>query len=231
MTQNSSHRKISRAATLALSSRPFKLWQDPATNSDGEVRIEIVPMIDVIFCILVFFILAAVTFSRQQAINIDLPKAESGLAQKPEMLIVSLDEMGQVYVEQQLVTKNQLAQALQNYRQFNPNGRMVLYAPRNATYNEVIQVLDTLKQIGGDRVALATLPGESGLPGDSTNPAFPNNQLPSSNNSLGGSYNNMPQNPPSNINPGLNNPQYNPYAPPVPPAPPNSNPAPGNSQR
>jgi biopolymer transport protein ExbD len=230
MTHNHSHRKISRAATLALSTRPFKLRQDPATNSDGEVRIEIVPMIDVIFCILVFFILAAVTFSRQQAINIDLPKAQSGLAQKPEMLIVSLDEMGQVYVEQQLVTKNQLAQALQNYRQFNPNGRMVLYAPRNATYNEVIQVLDTLKQIGGDRVALATLPGESGLPQDATNPAFPNNQLPSGNNFPGGSFNTLPQNPPSNVNPGLGNSQFNPYAPAL-PAPPTSNTTPGNSQR
>ncbi|MCU0536378.1 MAG: biopolymer transporter ExbD, partial [Hydrococcus sp. Prado102] len=81
MNQNSSRRKVSRAATLALSTRPFKLWQDPTANGNGEVRIEIVPMIDVIFCILVFFILAAVSFSRQQAINIDLPKAESGLAQ------------------------------------------------------------------------------------------------------------------------------------------------------
>ncbi|MCU0532570.1 MAG: biopolymer transporter ExbD, partial [Hydrococcus sp. Prado102] len=135
-----------------------------------------------------------------------------------------------VYVEQQLVTKNQLAQALQNYRQFNPNGRMVLYAPRNATYNEVIQVLDKLKQIGGDRVALATLPGESGLPQDNTNPAFPNNQLPSGNNFPGGSFNTLPQNPPSNVNPGLGS-QSNPYAPALPAPPATSNIAPGNSQR
>jgi biopolymer transport protein ExbD len=230
MTHNHSQRKASRAATLALSTRPFKLWQDPTANGNGEVRIEIVPMIDVIFCILVFFILATVSIARQQAIAIDLPKAQSGLAQKPEMLIVSLDEMGQVYVEQQLVTKNQLSQALQNYRQFNPNGRMVLYAPRNATYNDVIQVLDTLKQIGGDRVALATLPGESGFPQEAINPAFPNNQFPSGNNFPGGSYNTLPQNPPSNVNPGLGD-RYNPSDPALPAPPSNYNPVPENSQR
>ncbi|WP_267382838.1 ExbD/TolR family protein [Cyanobacterium sp. uoEpiScrs1] len=159
-------------------SRPLKLWQD--TSLHQEVRIEILPMIDVIFCILTFFILGAVGLSRQQAISLDLPKASTGTPQMREMLVVSLDDFGQTYLEKQLVTRNQLFDAIKNYHQFNPNGLMVLHASGNASYNEVIQVLDMLKQVGGDRVALATLPGES----DSSNNApnltpFPSiNQLP-----------------------------------------------------
>jgi biopolymer transport protein ExbD len=219
MTKTSSGKKTTRTAALALPARPFKLWQD--RSLDQEVRIEIVPMIDVIFCILTFFILAAVGLSRQQAINLNLPKASTGNPQMREMLVVSLDDLGQVYVEQQLVTRNQLFQALKNYHQFNPGGLMVLHASRSASYNEVIQVLDTLRSVGGDRVALATLPGES----ESTNDwsSFPNNNaFPSGTNLPGGYFNSLPQNLPPTSNPGLGNSQVNPYnqaLPGVPPAP------------
>jgi biopolymer transport protein ExbD len=147
-------------AKTSFSPRPIKLWQDEHSHQ-SDVRIEIIPLIDVIFCILTFFILGAVGLSRQQAISLDLPKASTGTPQMREMLIVSLDDFGQVYVEQQLVTRNQLYEAIKNYHQFNPNGLMVLNASRTSSYNEVIQVLDMLRQVGGDRVALATLPGEA----------------------------------------------------------------------
>lgn len=155
-----SSRQSKNPSKTSSAPRPLKLWQDEQSHQ-GEVRIEIIPLIDVIFCILTFFILGAVGLSRQQAIGLDLPKASTGTPQMREMLVVSLDDFGQVYVEQQLVTRNQLYEAIKNYHQFNPNGLMVLNASRTASYNEVIQVLDTLRQVGGDRVALATLPGES----------------------------------------------------------------------
>jgi biopolymer transport protein ExbD len=142
-----------------LPMRRLRLWQDESVHQ--EVRIEILPLIDVIFCILTFFILAAVGLSRQQAINLDLPSAKTGKAQMRDMLVVSLDDLGQVYVEQQLVTKTQLSQSIKNYHQSNPEGLMVLHAAKNSTYREVVEILDLLREVGGDRVALATLPGDS----------------------------------------------------------------------
>ncbi|MGF1500031.1 MAG: ExbD/TolR family protein [Elainellaceae cyanobacterium] len=131
------------------------------TNWDAateDVRIEILPLIDVIFCILTFFILAAVGLTRQSAINVDLPSAETGTAQMREMLIVSVDPIGQLYLEQQPVSSNQLTQALVNYNQTSPDGLIVLYASRSARYDDVVDVLDLLRSVGGNRVALATLP-------------------------------------------------------------------------
>ncbi|MBW4546413.1 MAG: biopolymer transporter ExbD [Symplocastrum torsivum CPER-KK1] len=143
----------------ALAPRPLRLRMDAPVE---EVRVEIIPLIDVVFCILIFFILAAVSFSRQQAISVDLPKASTGTPQGREILVVSLNDLGQVYVEQQpVVTKDDFYQKLRAYRKENPNGLMALYASTNATYNDVVQVLDLLREVGGDRVALATLPGES----------------------------------------------------------------------
>ncbi|MFP4298430.1 MAG: biopolymer transporter ExbD [Spirulinaceae cyanobacterium] len=157
-----------KAKNPSLTSRPMRLWFDGVTNQ--EVRIEIIPLIDVIFCILTFFILAAVGFSRQQAISLDLPRASSGAPQMQEMLIISLDYAGQVYVEQQPVRDAQLYEAVESYFLDRPEGLMVLYASKDVTYDRVIQVLDILRQVGGDRVALATLPESPNQP----SPELPN---------------------------------------------------------
>ncbi|MEB3311965.1 MAG: biopolymer transporter ExbD [Snowella sp.] len=187
----------SRKPKLYHPTRPLKLWSDQSPHAE-EVRIELVPMIDVIFCILTFFILGAVGLSRQQAIGLDLPKASTGAPQMREMLVVTLDDLGQLYVEKQPVTRNQLLDSLKNYHQYNPRGLMVLHASRNATYNDVVQILDLLRQVGGDRVALATLPGEAQSP-SSPNPSnFSNPNLGTANpfgtsNNLG-TTNNLPGN-------------------------------------
>lgn len=127
-----------------------------------EVQIQIIPLIDVIFCILTFFLLAALQFTRQQAINVDLPKASTSTTpQSQQRLIVTIDPVGQIYVEQQAINLDQLPGTLQAYFQANPNALMVLNASRTSSYDDVVQVLDTMRQVGGDRVALATLPPTS----------------------------------------------------------------------
>ncbi|MGV2828083.1 ExbD/TolR family protein [Myxosarcina sp. GI1(2024)] len=193
----STNKKITKNKSKYRSSpiRPFRLWQDDSRES--ETRIEILPLIDVIFCILTFFILAAVNFSRQQAISLNLPQAKTGTPQMQDILVVSIDDIGQLYVEQDLVSRSDLTWEIKKYNQTNPDGLMVLYAAKNSTYREVVEVLDILREVGGDRVALATLPEGSQAP-------EPNDF-----------------NPPATI-PGL--PQgldpYNPYSIPQPPTPP-----------
>jgi biopolymer transport protein ExbD len=151
---------------------PMKINLDTPAE---ETRIELVPLIDVIFCILTFFLLAALQLTRQQAINVDLPKAKTGQTQMREMLIVSLDDVGQTYIDQLPVNESQLDRVIKDYRTKNPAGLMVLYAPQNARYAKVVQVLDKLREVGGDRVALATLPSSaSPAPNPSLqNPSFP----------------------------------------------------------
>ncbi|MEM8641628.1 MAG: biopolymer transporter ExbD [Cyanobacteria bacterium P01_G01_bin.54] len=174
-----------------LPSAPLKLWQDGFKQE--EVRIEIIPLIDVIFCILTFFILAAVGVSRQQAISLNLPKASSGSAQMQDMLIVSLDNFGQVYLEQNPVgSLEQLAAAVKNYFITRPDGVMVLYASKEARYDEVIQVLDILREAGGDRVALATLP--KGLTDTAPLPINPNDPLNPLNSPLPNTVPGLPDN-------------------------------------
>ncbi|MGJ5673138.1 MAG: biopolymer transporter ExbD [Nostochopsis sp.] len=201
-----------------------------------DAQIQIIPLIDVIFCILTFFILASLQFTRQQAINVDLPKASSAAAaninasQSQNILPVTIDAVGQTYVEKQPIKREQLAGILKNYLQKNPNGTLVLNASRSATYNDVIELLDVLRQVGGDRVSLGIIPGSSDKPASSSPlnpPSFPANP---------GAAPVTPSNPQGELN--LNSPTI-PNSVPFPAAPGQSNtgtspqqptaPAPGNT--
>ncbi len=182
---------------------PLRIRLDTATGDD--VQVNIIPLIDVIFCILTFFILAAVGLSRQQAININLPKAETGVPQARQLLIVSLDSQGNVFVEQQPVrSKEEFMQKLVQYLQQNPNGLMSLYASPNASYDQVVQLLDILRSVGGDRVALATLPGGAPpAPSPTVNPNVNPNINPTNSQFTPTPGSSVPQ----NINPGGTPPQ------------------------
>ncbi|MEH1889069.1 MAG: biopolymer transporter ExbD [Nostoc sp.] len=148
-----------------------------------EVQIQIIPLIDVVFCILTFFLLAALQFTRQQAINVDLPKASassvSGITSQSGSLIVTIDAVGNTYIEKQLVKREDLGARLKQYLQANPSAVVVLNASRTATYNDVIETLDLLRQVGGDRVSLGIIPGPSQPPTNLINqpniPSFPIN--------------------------------------------------------
>ncbi|BAT53109.1 Biopolymer transport protein ExbD/TolR [Nostoc sp. NIES-3756] len=200
-----------------------------------EVQIQIIPLIDVVFCILTFFLLAALQFTRQQAINVDLPKASNSTAASINSaggnLIVTIDAVGNTYVEKQQVTRDSLVLALKQYVQANPNGVLVLNASRTATYNDVIETLDLLRQVGGDRVSLGIIPTSAQL--QPSIPNFPINPgiAPIPNTEAVPGINP----PPSDLNPNLptdpNQPptgQGNPLNPGVPPVVPQVPVAPGS---
>ena len=112
---------------------------------------------------------------RQQAISVDIPNASTGVPAARELLMVSLNDAGQVFLEQQpMLIPGQLVEAVKIYRQARPNSSIVLYASKQVNYSKVVEVLDTLRGVAGDRVALATLPTNAVAPNPPilTNPGY-----------------------------------------------------------
>ncbi|HTL87765.1 MAG TPA: biopolymer transporter ExbD [Leptolyngbya sp.] len=131
-------------------------------SSGEEAQIQIIPLIDVIFCILTFFILAALQLTRQQGIGLELPQSQTSSVLMSETLVISVDSNGQTYLanqgQRQLIDRAQLFQVVDAYHRQQPEGLLVLEASQTAFYNDVIQVLDVLRQVAPDRVALSTAP-------------------------------------------------------------------------
>ena len=178
-------------------------------DTTQEPSIELVPLIDVIFCILTFFLLAGLQVARQQAISVDIPKASSGAPAARELLMVTLNDKGQLFLEQQpMLVPGQLIEAVRQYRQARPNSSIVLYASKQVSYNQVVEVLDALRGVAGDRVALATLPTNITAP---TPPVINNlTGYPNPSNPYQGVN---PANPEA-VNPGAVNPNPGSFAPP-----------------
>lgn len=126
-------------------------------RSSSMPEVNLIPMMDVIMTILTFFIIVSMTLTNFQSIDISLPRTQSGVNQQepPEPLIIGLNQRGQILLEGNSTSGDRLSQQIVTYLQQNPEGVVVLTADQQVPYKQVIQVLGTLKQLGGERVSLA----------------------------------------------------------------------------
>jgi biopolymer transport protein ExbD len=121
-------------------------------------EINLVPMMDVLMTILVFFIIISMTaqFS-EQAVDVKLPAAAAGgdTVNQPDPLVVQLDSQSQIFIGEELLDKARMAQQIQQYLATNPEGIVVLKADYTLTYQQIIEVLGPMRDVGGSQVSLA----------------------------------------------------------------------------
>jgi biopolymer transport protein ExbD len=120
-------------------------------------------MLDVLMTVLTFFIIISMTLTGQQIPSLTLPLG--GEASEPDPsdveskpLIIGLNQDGQLLLEMQPVSQSEMAIEIQSYLLKNPEGMVILKADQALPYQDVLDVLRTLRDIGGDRVGLATQP-------------------------------------------------------------------------
>jgi biopolymer transport protein ExbD len=120
-------------------------------------EVNLVPMMDVVMTILTFFIVVSMTLTNQKSVNITLPsaKASTELQETSEPMVIGLDRQGQILLDNQPIDPTMLAQQMQTYLVQNPKGAIVLKADSKLPYEQVVKLLATMRDIGGDRVSLA----------------------------------------------------------------------------
>jgi biopolymer transport protein ExbD len=121
-------------------------------------EVNLVPMMDVVMTVLTFFIVVSMTLtSGFRSVNVALPSSEKGVSkqQPTEPLLVSLNQQGQLFLGETGSTPDQMAQKVVEYLNKNPEGVVILKADKQLPYEKVVQVLGSLREVGGDRVSLA----------------------------------------------------------------------------
>ncbi|NMF85954.1 biopolymer transporter ExbD [Nodosilinea sp. P-1105] len=125
-------------------------------------EVNLVPMMDVLMTVLTFFIIISMTLTGQQLANVRLPQAVSGddATIAPDLvqldtLVVGLDRDGNLLLDNQVISLNQLTQQTRAYFAQNPEGQLILKADRDLAYAQVAGLLTDLRAIGGNRVSLA----------------------------------------------------------------------------
>jgi biopolymer transport protein ExbD len=119
-------------------------------------QINIVPMIDVIFAILTFFIMSTLFLTRSEGLPVNLPQATSAESQTDNQLVVTIDSAGTLTLNREAVQLNGLVAAVQAQALTGQQPVVVINADEAVTHGKVIQVMDQLRAIPGVRMAIAT---------------------------------------------------------------------------
>jgi biopolymer transport protein ExbD len=118
-------------------------------------RIEIIPLIDIMFFLLASFMLVSLTMINMKGIDVNLPTATSSQPNnKPDFTMVSIDALMDIYIEKDKVPKDDVLPRLQKLYETNHDLRVFIRADKDATYETVVFVLDKARTAGIQKVGL-----------------------------------------------------------------------------
>jgi biopolymer transport protein ExbD len=121
---------------------------------ENEARIEIIPLIDIMFFLLAAFMLVSLSMVNLKGVQVNLPTATTATPDTARNLVrVSVDAAGLLYLENRLVGNNDLALALNAQRNDIPNLRVLISGDRDARHGDVIRALDLVRSLGIQQVA------------------------------------------------------------------------------
>jgi biopolymer transport protein ExbD len=122
-------------------------------------RIEIIPMIDTVFFLLVFFMVASLSMTLETGMRVNLPKAQSAQREALTKVTVSLTADGKLYVDRERTTLAGLRATLRQRIEENPRVVVVINADERVEHGKVVGVMDAAKKAGAARMAIATRAG------------------------------------------------------------------------
>jgi len=131
-------------------------------NEKAEERPDLTPMIDVVFQLLIFFMVTAV-FAITPGLDIKLPEAEEAQAPEKENLFIVVDQDGNMKLNHQSVTFANLKDKLQEKRNLLDNTTLIIIqGDERSTHGQIVQIMDIARQVGIIDQVIATEPNRGG---------------------------------------------------------------------
>ena len=121
-----------------------------------EPTIMIIPMIDIVFFLLVFFMVGTLYMNTEQQIPLNLPSTSTSTAKSIEPIIITLTTSHKLYIDNREISADNLSQEVQDIVRTTPRQAFVIRASKDVYYNEVIVLLDMLKVNGAKYISVAT---------------------------------------------------------------------------
>ena len=122
--------------------------------SKRKSRIEMIPLIDIVFLLLVVFIYTMLSMAVHRGMPVSLPASAATEIEKNLVLSVSIDRDGTVYLDREPVRLEDLTQALSSRAEGEDNPGVLLFADREVDYQDLFRVLDRIKLAGLHQISL-----------------------------------------------------------------------------
>lgn len=125
-----------------------------------DVGVDLTPLIDVVFLLLIFFMVST-TFIRETQLKIDLPEASGELQEiEDDVIEITVDRRGDYAVNQQLLVNNEMDTLLRALRERlaerDPSARVIITADASAAHADVVRAMDAAGRVGLSRISITT---------------------------------------------------------------------------
>lgn len=132
------------------------------TSSEDEAGIDLTPMLDIVFIMLIFFIVTS-SFIKEAGITVQTPSADTAENQPRGNILIAVDANGEIWIDRQQVDIRSVRAAVERMRVDQPDSSVVVQADRDARSGLVIRIMDQVRLAGVADVALAaTASGQGG---------------------------------------------------------------------
>ena len=119
-------------------------------------RIEMIPLIDVVFLLLVFFIYSMLSMTVHRGLPVNLPTASTSTVDRKTFITISLQQDGQLFLEDRVVDKHTLPSLLIKEKKKNSEVQVYLRADRDVSYQRAVEIMDLVRSAGIHKLALET---------------------------------------------------------------------------
>lgn len=122
-------------------------------NIQGEINI--VPMIDVIFSILAFFLISSLSLTRSEGLPVNLPSAQTAEVKRTAQINVTIEPDGDIFLDRRPIKLESLKGAVDGLIKPNREGMVIINADEKVSHGVVVRVMDRLRQVKGVTLAIA----------------------------------------------------------------------------
>lgn len=123
-------------------------------DEDHENEINLTPMLDVVFIMLIFFIVTA-SLVKETGIDVNKPEAGTIRTLDDENILVAIDEKSDIWIESRLIAPQAVRANIERLHAENPNGSVVIQADEHSVNNTLVQIMDAARQAGVYDIAIA----------------------------------------------------------------------------
>jgi biopolymer transport protein ExbD len=127
-------------------------------TEEEEGTIDITPMLDVVFIMLIFFIVTA-TFIKEAGIDVDKPAAATAVVQEKASILIAIDANDQIWINRRQVDIRSVRSIIERLHAENPKGTVVIQADKESKNDALVQVMDASRRAGVYDIALAANDG------------------------------------------------------------------------
>lgn len=125
---------------------------------EEELEVNMTPMLDIVFIMLIFFIVTAV-FVKEPGIEVEHPQARTAEDVKRVSTVIGIGADNKIWINKEEVSLNDIRYLMSKIKQENPKGKVVIRADKNSHSGLVVSIVEQLNQIGVAGVSIAARDG------------------------------------------------------------------------